>query len=40
MPRLASDRAWYTPLVVIGAVALLLGVYAVLVWVVTARGIG
>jgi hypothetical protein len=38
MPRLASDRAWYTPLLVIGAVALLVGVYALLLWVVAARG--
>jgi hypothetical protein len=32
MPRLATERAWYTPLIVIGAVALLLAVYAVLLW--------
>jgi hypothetical protein len=39
-PRLATERAWYTPLLVIGAVALLLAVYAVLLWVVAARGSG
>jgi hypothetical protein len=36
MPRLASDRAWYTPLLIIGAVALLISIYAVL----AARGSG
>jgi hypothetical protein len=40
MPRLASDHAWYTPLLVIGAVAVLIAVYAVLLWVVAARGSG
>jgi hypothetical protein len=40
MPRLASDRPWYAPLLVIGAVALLVGVYAVLLWVVAARANG
>jgi hypothetical protein len=40
MPRLASDRPWYTPLLVIGAVALLVGVYTVLLWVVAARATG
>jgi hypothetical protein len=38
MPRLATERAWYTPLLVVGAVALLIAVYAVLLWVVAARG--
>jgi hypothetical protein len=37
MPRLATERAWYTPLLVVGAV-LLLAVYAVLLWVVTGPG--
>jgi hypothetical protein len=40
MPRLASDHPWYTPLLVIGAVAVLIAVYAVLLWVVAARGSG
>ena len=40
MPRLATERAWYTPLPVVGAVLLLLAVYAVLLWVVTGRGSG
>jgi hypothetical protein len=40
MPRLASEHAWYTPLLVIGAVHLLAGVYATLLWVVAARGSG
>jgi hypothetical protein len=39
MPRLAADRAWYTPLRVLGAVALLIAVYALL-WVVVAQGSG
>lgn len=38
MPRLASERVWYTPLVVVGAVALLIAVYAVLMWVVAMEG--
>jgi hypothetical protein len=37
IPRLASDRAWYTPLLVSGAVALLIAVYAALLCIVTAR---
>ena len=40
MPRLATERAWYTPLLIVGAVLLLLAVYAVLLWVVTGRGSG
>ena len=40
MPRLATERAWYTPLLIVGAVLLLLAVYAVLLWVVTGRGRG
>jgi hypothetical protein len=40
IPRLATERAWYTPLLVVGAMALLLAVYAVLLWVVAARGGG
>jgi hypothetical protein len=40
MPRLASDHAWYTSLLVIGAVAVLIAVYAVLLWVVAARASG
>jgi hypothetical protein len=40
MPRLASDHAWYAPLLAIGAVALLIAVYAVLLWVVAAPGNG
>ena len=40
MPRLATERAWYTPLLIVGAVFLLLAVYAVLLWVVTGRGSG
>jgi hypothetical protein len=39
MPRLATERAWYTPLLVIGAVALLVAVYALL-WVVATRANG
>ena len=38
MPRLATERAWYTPLLIVGAVLLLLAVYAVLLWVVTGQG--
>jgi hypothetical protein len=40
MPRLATERAWYTPLLFVGAVLLLVAVYATLVWVVAARGSG
>jgi hypothetical protein len=40
MPRLATERAWYTPVLVIGAVAVLIAIYAVLLWVVAARGGG
>ena len=40
MPRLATERAWYTPLLIVGAVFLLLAVYAVLLWVVTEQGCG
>jgi hypothetical protein len=40
MPRLATERAWYTPLLVIGAVALLLAVYAALAWIVAELGSG
>jgi hypothetical protein len=36
---LAERRAWYTPLLVIGAVALLVAVYAVL-WIVATRASG
>jgi hypothetical protein len=34
MPRLASERAWHTPLLIVGAVLLLVAVYATLLWVV------
>jgi hypothetical protein len=37
MPRLAPERAWYTPLVVVAAVALLLAHYAALFWLVARR---
>jgi hypothetical protein len=37
MPRLASERAWYTPLMVVAAVALLVALYAVLFWLVARR---
>jgi hypothetical protein len=40
MPRLATERAWYTPLLVVGAVVLLIAVYAGLLWVVAGRGSG
>jgi hypothetical protein len=39
MPRLATERAWYTPLLVIAAVALLVAVYALL-WIVASRTSG
>jgi hypothetical protein len=38
MARLATERARYTPLLVVGAVLLLFAVYAVLLWVVTGQG--
>ena len=34
MPRLATERAWYTPLLIAGGVLVLMAVYAVLLWVV------
>jgi hypothetical protein len=37
MPRLASQRAWYTPLLVIAGVLVLVAVYAVLLWVAAFR---
>jgi hypothetical protein len=37
MPRLASERAWYTPLMVIAGVLVLVAVYAALLWVVAGR---
>jgi hypothetical protein len=40
MPRLATERAWYTPLLIVGAVLLLLAVYTALLWVVTEQGSG
>jgi hypothetical protein len=40
MPRLATERAWYTPLLIAGAVLLLIALYAALPWIVTGRGSG
>ena len=40
MPRLAAERAWYTPLLIIGGVLVLVAVYAVLLWVVALRAPG
>jgi hypothetical protein len=37
VPRLASERAWYTPLMVAAAVALLLVLYAALFWLAARR---
>jgi hypothetical protein len=34
MPRLATERAWYTPLLIVGGVLVLMAVYAALLWVV------
>ena len=36
MPRLATERAWYMPLLIVGGALVLLAVYAVLLWVVAA----
>jgi hypothetical protein len=40
MPRLATERAWYTPLFIVGAVLLLIAIYAALLWIGTGRGSG
>jgi hypothetical protein len=40
MPRPAADHAWYTPLFIVGAVLLLIAVYAALLWVMTGSGTG
>ena len=40
MPRLATERAWYTPLLIVGAALLLIAVYAALLWIVTGQGSG
>jgi hypothetical protein len=40
MPRLATERAWYTPLLIVGAVLLLIAVYTALLWIVTGQGSG
>jgi hypothetical protein len=37
MPRLASERAWYTQLMVVAAVTLLVALYALLFWLVARR---
>jgi hypothetical protein len=37
MPRLASERAWYTPPLIIAGVLVLVAVYAILLWVVAVR---
>jgi hypothetical protein len=37
MPRLASEQAWYTPLMVVAAVALMVALYAALFWLVAER---
>jgi hypothetical protein len=36
MPRLATERAWYTPLLIVAGVLVLMAVYTVLLWVVVA----
>jgi hypothetical protein len=36
MPRLATERAWYTPLLIVGGVLVLMAVYTILLWVVVA----
>jgi len=35
-----TDHAWYTPLFIVGAVLLLIAVYAALLWVMTGPGAG
>ena len=37
MPRLTTERAWYTPLFIFGAALLLIAFYAVLLWIMAAR---
>jgi hypothetical protein len=36
MPRFVTERAWYTPLFIFGAVLLLIAFYAALLWIMTA----
>jgi hypothetical protein len=36
MPRLATERAWYTPVLIVAGVLVLMAVYTILLWVVVA----
>jgi hypothetical protein len=40
MPKLATARAWYSPLFIVGAVLLLIAAYTALLWVVAGLGGG